>query len=127
MSIRDYFTRLKSVIELCEFVYSYDLKFDERSNDVGYIKGTLNFPQGFELHFREYVDAAKGEKYKYAYHAMKNTMMIFRYDNASDIQARALESFPHHKHLADETVIEAEVKTLQEVLAEIEALLSFSA
>lgn len=94
MKIREYFSRLKNIVEACEFVDSYELKFDERSDDLGYIKGTLHFTQNLELHFREYVDAALNEKYKYAYHMMRNTSLVFRYDNADDVQARAFDSFP---------------------------------
>ncbi len=123
MSIREYFNRLNRIFDSCAHLNTYDLTFDERTNEIGYVKGALYFPKGIELHFREYVDVARNEKYKYAYHVMRDTELVFRYDNADDVQARELESYPHHKHLADGSVTEAEEQSLQDVLAEIEALL----
>lgn len=123
MTIRQYFDQLKTIVDRCWFMSSYHLEFDERSNDIGYIRGTLHFPNGIELHFREYVDATLSEKYKYAYHVMEHAELLFRYDNSNDTNARGLSTFPHHKHLKDSTVVKAEAKSLGDVLAEIEEVL----
>jgi len=56
--------------------------------------------------------------YKYAYHYMREGRMVFRYDNASDITARELRTYPHHKHVG-ETIEESHAPTLREVLEEI--------
>ena len=109
-----------AVHELFRLVQSFELTLDERTNEIGFIKGILYFPENIELHFREFIDVEKNEKYKYAYHLMKNKNLIFRYDNANDIESRKLTTHPHHKHLADGSIQGSSEIGLQEVLMEIE-------
>lgn len=49
--------------------------------------------------------------------------ILFRYDNAPDPRAKALSSFPHHKHLEDGAIIESQETHLSDVLKEIEQML----
>lgn len=120
MNIREYFDHIKGKIENCVYVDSYELVLDERSTQIGYIKGILYFDRNIKLHFREFVDIENNEKYKYAYHLMKNNELIFRYDNSNDIYSRRLNTHPHHKHLQDDTIQGVLQVELEDVLQEIE-------
>jgi len=65
----------------------------------------------------------KQSKGKYRYHYMnKANEMIFRYDNAKHYPG--LKTFPHHKHVSSETVLENEEPDMSDVLIEIEKLIS---
>jgi hypothetical protein len=58
---------------------------DQRSAVRGLIAGMLQFGDGSELHFREYIDMMQAEpKIMYAYHYQDTEHnLIFRYDNAA--------------------------------------------
>jgi hypothetical protein len=58
---------------------------DQRSMLRGFVGGVLQFEDGSELHFREFVDISLPEpKMMYAYHYQdSNSNLIFRYDNAA--------------------------------------------
>ena len=69
MYITDYFRRIDQVILSCPAIISKKLLFDQRTKYIGFIKGTLIFGDGSELHFKEFIDAEAGiVKYKYGYH-----------------------------------------------------------
>ena len=61
-----------------------NLQIDARSALRGYIAGLLQFQDGAELHFREFVDVTQSEpRLMYAYHYQDaHATLIFRYDNA---------------------------------------------
>jgi hypothetical protein len=93
------------------------LQVDQRSIVRGFIAGTLQFDDGYTLHFREFVDVTQAEpKVMYAYHYQAaNNNLIFRYDNAAH---RPALPQPEHKHTR--SVIElVRAPTLTEVLDEI--------
>lgn len=58
---------------------------DQRSALRGFIGGVLQFEDGSELHFREFVDTSLPEpRVMYAYHYQDaDNDLIFRYDNAA--------------------------------------------
>lgn len=119
MRIEEYFRQLDGTISLCPGVLLKSVFYDQRSTTMGFIRGLLHFEDGSELHLREFVDVSYGlERYKYSYHYMREGRMIFRYDNAADITARELRTYPHHKHVG-ETIEESHAPTLQAVLEEI--------
>jgi hypothetical protein len=90
---------------------------DQRSAVRGLIAGILQFGDGSELHFREYIDMTQAEpKIMYAYHYRDtNHNLIFRYDNATHKPALPQ---PEHKHtpLGIET---SPVPTLAAILDQI--------
>ena len=90
---------------------------DQRSAVRGLIAGILQFGDGSELHFREYIDMTQAEpKIMYAYHYQDtNYNLIFRYDNATHKPALPQ---PEHKHtpLGIET---SPVPTLAAILDQI--------
>jgi len=93
------------------------LQVDQRSATRGFIAGSLQFPDGAVLHFREFVDISQPEpKLAYAYHyqdAEQN--LIFRYDNA--VHRPALPQ-PQHKHTPSGVDVSL-VPTLAGVLKQI--------
>jgi hypothetical protein len=59
----------------------------------------------------------------YAYHYPDKTeKVIFRYDMAP--HHKEIKTFPHHKHLGSEEVIESLAPSLAEVLHEIEGIVT---
>jgi hypothetical protein len=61
------------------------IQIDQRSSLRGFIAGLLQFNDGSELHFREFVDISLPEpRLMYAYHYQDaNQDLISRYDNAA--------------------------------------------
>jgi hypothetical protein len=107
---------LNHVVAIGEAVLSA-LHVDQRSAMRGLMAGILQFGDGSELHFREYVDVTQAEpKIMYAYHYEDvEHNMIFRYDNAAH---KPVFPQPEHKHTR--LGIEASsVPTLAEVLDQI--------
>ena len=73
-----------------------------------------------ELHIREFVNVdVKVERIIYAYQYMKDKKLVFRYDNASDTKAKNLSTFPHHKHINSDKIIDSEAPKLNKILDEI--------
>ena len=107
---------LNHVVATGEAVLSA-LQVDQRSAVRGLIAGILQFDDGSELHFREYIDVTQAEpQIMYAYHYQDvEHNLIFRYDNAAH---RPALPQPEHKHTR--LGIEASpVPTLAEVLDQI--------
>jgi Family of unknown function (DUF6516) len=80
------------------------LQVDQRSAVRGLIAGTLQFGDGSELHFREYVDVTQAEPkimYAYHYHDVERNL-IFRYDNAAHRPA-----LPQREHRHTRSGVEA--------------------
>jgi hypothetical protein len=73
------------------------LQIDQRSSVRGFIEGVLEFSNGSQLIFREFVDATQNEpRLMYAYHYQNAAQeLVFRYDNAAH---RPALSEPAHKH-----------------------------
>ena len=124
MRIGEYFRQIDATIDLCPGVCMKTMLYDERSETKGFIRGLIHFEDRSELHVREFVDVSSGiDRYKHSYHYMRGGQMIFRYDNASDITARELRTYPHHKHVG-EAIEESLAPTLQEALEEIAGYLT---
>ena len=107
---------LNQVVATDETVLSA-FQVDQRSAVRGLIAGILQFGDGSELHFREYIDMTQAEpKIVYAYHCQAaDHNLIFRYDNAV---YKPAPPQPEHKHTL--LGIEASpVPTLAEVLDQI--------
>ena len=94
-----------------------DLRIDSRSNLRGYIVGSLQFDDGSELHFREFVDMSQSDvRLTYAYHYQdKEKQLVFRYDNAAH---KPRLPRPDHKHTITGIELSA-APTLMQVLDEI--------
>lgn len=63
------------------------------------------------------------QKVMYAYHYQKaDGTLVFRYDNTAHY--KSVSTFPHHKHVKGGKVEPSGVPTLEQVLREIEELIS---
>lgn len=121
MLLQTYFNRIKEEFDryaTTRFVLNAQINFDLRPGDQGYLSGVIQFVNGADLHFTEYVDVRKKnvDKLAYSYHfqdAGKN--LIFRYDNATH---KPQLSSADHKHLPNQ-IIAAAMPQFNEVLAEI--------
>jgi len=69
------------------------------------------------------VDCANNvEKYKYSYHYENSSRdLIFRYDMAPHF--KDIETYPHHKHLANDSVTASEEPFSGNILFEIEKII----
>ena len=123
MLIDEYFQKIEADITKCPSVIESHLVKDKRSLHIGIIEGQINFIDGSFLFFIEFVNVKeKTERYKYSYHYQnKDGNFIFRYDTAP--HHREIATFPYHKHLKSEKIIEASDPTLAKVLDEIEDLI----
>jgi hypothetical protein len=117
--IKDYFRRIDQVISGCPAIISKELLFDQRTKYVGFIRGTLIFRDGSELHLKEFIDIEAGiTKYKYGYHYQKGDRLIFRYDNHPHPARKDIPS--PHKHVSDEeNIVPASIPDLEDVLKEV--------
>ena len=120
MSFQDYLEHVQLILNdtlslgnasLIEF------RAERRSTAAGYFAGVLQFEDGSQLHFREYVDTSRAQpRLMYAYHFQNAAkQLIFRYDNA--LHRPVLPQW-EHKHTPQGVVL-SNAPTLQEVLDEI--------
>ena len=64
------------------------------------------------------------DRYKYSYHYQDSEeTLIFRYDMAPHHQE--LSTCPHHKHLANDQVVETGAPSFADVLEEIERIVGY--
>ncbi len=126
MLITEYFQQIDSVISDCIYVVETNVIKDRRSLHIGVIEGQLLFTDDSVLHFIEFVNVKEIiESYKYSYHYQDyNGRLIFRYDIAPHHQE--IDTFPHHKHIHSDDVIEASTPDFAKVLDEISDLIEQS-
>jgi len=93
------------------------LQLDQRSSVRGFIDGTMQFHDGSQLIFREFLDATRNEpRLMYAYHYQDAAQqLVFRYDNAAH---RPALPQPAHRHTLS-GIEPASPPALAEVLDEI--------
>ena len=125
MNINDYITKIEKIIHYFSIVASYSLNIDRKTNDIAFLSGKIYFRDDSVLDFKEFVERTELgiEKYKYGYNYRIDSKILFRYDNAPDPSARKLKSYPHHKHTADNEMIESKPISLEDILNEIELIL----
>ena len=123
MLIEEYFQSIGSYITDCPYVAESQIRNDKRSFYIGVVEGEIRFTDNSFLHFIEFVNVKEGVKrYKYSYHYQdKAENVVFRYDMAP--HHKEIKTFPHHKHLGSEKVIESLAPSLSEVIQEIEGIL----
>ena len=123
MLIADYFRSIEETVSSFPAISSSEISFDQRTHNIGFIKGVLTFRDGSELHFKEFVKVGdETVKYKYAYHYQKEDQLLFRYDN----HPIPLKDVPkHHKHhLSEDNIVETNGTDLEDVLKEVITFLS---
>lgn len=119
MLIDTYFREVESAVARSHVVLDSRIVTDKRSLYLGLIEGTVSFLDGSTLHFMEFVNAKTGvDRFKYSYHYQNQAgSLIFRYDMAP--HCPEVNTFPHHKHCRDGTIIDSESPALHEVLNEV--------
>ena len=123
MLIEEYFQSIGSYIADCPHVTESQIRNDKRSFYIGVVEGEIRFTDNSFLHFIEFVNVKEGvTRYKYSYHYQdKAEKVVFRYDMAP--HHKEIKTFPHHKHMGSEEVVESIAPSLNEVLQEIEGIL----
>ena len=122
--IEDYFRSVETLLAAANIIHSTSITYDKCSTSIGFIRGTVHFLDGSQLHLREFVNVEHGvERYMYAYHYQRSDgTLVFRYDNVPHFPT--LPTFPHHKHeISDANVMAASPPDLQAVLTEIQSLI----
>ena len=124
LSIDNYVVKLESDINSSPVVSSYSITIDRKTNDIAFVSGTIEFRDGTTLDFKEFIEVKEGgiEKYMYAYNYRSHSTGVFRYDNSPDPRAKKLKSFPQHKHLKNDELVESQEINLENVLKEIEEI-----
>jgi hypothetical protein len=99
------------------YIMSFYYSVDTKSNYIGFIQGSLEFLQGSQLFFREYVDLQESiEKLSYSFHYQDQyNNLIFRYDNA---QHKPDLGYSEHKHIRDK-IMPSKIPEIEQVILEI--------
>ena len=102
MRIADYAEQVRAQILQSPHIVSHAFAYEDRASVAGLLKGTLIFSDGSRFHFKEFVRLSGSiVRLKYAYQYLSDTgSLIFRYDNALDLAAKFLATYPDHKHTA---------------------------
>ncbi len=123
--IEEYFESIKVLLQSLSLSQSPEVDYDYRDRETGFLKGDLIFKDGSRLHFREFVQAKRGQpvnRYMYAFQYMDASgILIFRYDDTKHFPH--LPTAPHHKHIEENDVIAADAPDLESVLKEIERMI----
>jgi Family of unknown function (DUF6516) len=124
----EYLMQIRSLLDSYArpaFVLDVSINSEVRPGDQAYLNGVITFADGSELHYAEFLDASSQtvEKLMYRYHYQDRTgQLVFRYDNARH-QPPMLSS--SHKHLPEQ-VVASIIPTLDDVLAEITAVMGWA-
>jgi len=123
--IESYFQSILDLLASLPFVNSSDVNLEKRGELVGFVRGRVEFQDGSSLlFFRELIDLSLPlQKIMYAYHYQKSDgTLIFRYDNTEHHES--VPTFPHHKHSQSGEVEGSDTPSLEQVLREIEKLIT---
>jgi hypothetical protein len=105
---------LKVLREYSSIILSYRITKLEQIGHLFRLRAEIELIDHSRLFVRETVLAAKKRKYSYHWQD-KHGKLLIRWDNAPDWD---IETFPHHKHLAEERNVELSYeRTLEQVLA----------
>lgn len=128
MLIENYFTKIRNILSSFSIIQRFELETDNRTENLGFIRGNIYFKDGSLLHIGEYVDVEIViERGKYTYQYMsKEGNLIFRYDNAPHHQKLNLSTFPHHKHdRHEDNIVESKAPLLEDICQEIERIIDY--
>jgi len=119
LPIENYFSTIDAALADVPFAQSIEVQKERRGNHAGLVKGIITFQNGSKFHFMEFMNLRVfPQKIKYRYHYVgKDNNLILRYDNAP--HHKESKTFPHHKHLSDEKIIDVREPNLESVIIEI--------
>jgi hypothetical protein len=123
LRIEEYFLILQKTIERSPIVWLSNVAYEKRASYEGVIRGRLHFVDDSVLEWREYVDVETGhDRLMYVFQYMDSSNnLVFRYDNTGLHKKLGLSTYPHHKHVGNETnVVSSGSKDLAAILQEIE-------
>ncbi|MBE9176682.1 hypothetical protein IQ225_17695 [Synechocystis salina LEGE 06155] len=120
MLLNTYQNKIISIIEKYVdngYILSFNFSVDARSNYIGFIQGNLEFFQGSQLFFKEYIDLQDpSEKLSYSFHYQDpDNHLIFRYDNAKHKPGLG---YSDHKHIGDK-IMPSQIPEIEQVILEI--------
>ena len=126
--ISDFIQEIEEAISSSSIVISSDIqKYFSASKKEAYIRGSLHFVDLSSLDFALYI-LEKGNKLifdKYRFQYMDHRKrLIFRSDNAQHY--KDISTFPYHKHLHNNRVVDSAIPEFNEILEEITALIAKS-
>ena len=127
MRINDYFWQIQKIVESGAIVQLSSVTFEKRGTHEGFIRGKLQFLDGSNLYWREFVDVELTvDRLMHVYQYMDSSdKMVFRYDNTGHHRKLNLSTYPHHKHEGrDDNVVSSASLDLANVLKEIELLVN---
>lgn len=103
MPVTDYVAELQDQILGTPHVISHSLAYEDRPAVGVIIRGAVTFADGSCIRFKEFVQLRPHlARLKYAYHySTGSQLLVFRYDNARDPDARRLPTYPDHRHSPD--------------------------
>jgi len=123
MLLSEYVATLHELVTTTAFVTGTTFSYEERPPSAGLIKGGLTFADGSQLDFKEFlVTQPTLSVVKYGYQYRRGGQLVFRYDNANDLAARNLPTFPHHKHDPSGTLQSTQpslARVLQEIVSQL--------
>ncbi|MBW8050022.1 MAG: hypothetical protein FVQ77_06725 [Cytophagales bacterium] len=116
--IEVYFDKIENTILFFKVkIKFYSITKKAYNEKQGFIKGEIHFINDSRFYFIEVKDVELRTKDKYSYHYVdKDNTLIFRYDNAD--HHKEITTFPHHKHLPNNKLIESVEPELFDVLIE---------
>jgi hypothetical protein len=125
LRIEEYFLLIQKIVESSAIVRLSSITCEKRGTYEGVVRGNLHFVDDTMLEWREYVDVeTEDDRLMYVYQYMDSTKrLVFRYDNTGHHKKLGLSTYPHHKHVGDETnVVPSQPMDLTAVLLEIESI-----
>jgi hypothetical protein len=128
LRINDYFRQIQKIVESSAIVQLSSVTVEKRGTHEGFIRGKLQFLDGSNLYWREFVDVELTvDRLMYVYQYMDSSdKLVFRYDNSGHHRKLNLSTYPHHKHEeGDDNVVPSATLDLANVLKEIELLVNF--
>jgi hypothetical protein len=124
-ALKNYCDRLA----ILEYVVRCEYTIDLRPPSQAYLRGHIEFANGTELHWTEFIDTGDGtlDKVRYSYHVQdKNHSLIIRYDNAAH---KPRLPFGGHKHTptteGKDRITEAAAPTLADMTEEVARFYGF--
>jgi hypothetical protein len=124
VNIADYFSSIERSLEQYDSITSIETIEILASDDFnGILRCRIHFWDDTFLNIHETVSTELGYPVRivYAYSYIRKSQSVFRYDNAP--HHPDVITYPHHKHIGEDTIAPTDQPTIHQVLSEIETYL----